>query len=173
MQPLSPSPPSPTPLCLVSRLTCSPGAAAAATATCATYGSLNFFPDGTTNQPDAWTRTNQQAAGNTAASALFPIALYGNPWPKLYFLPAHPLLSTGQTAPPECRAPAGATRRLAAVDSSSSVIGAGTFTWMTALDGVASAAGTGAETLAAAAAEVPNWSMNVWGLADVSSRSLF
>ena len=82
-----------------------PSAAAAAAPApagpCAGWGYLDFFPAGTVNQPPAWSRKNQEEAGNTERTSLFPVALFGFPEPELHFMPAHPLLSAGGVAPGE------------------------------------------------------------------------
>jgi hypothetical protein len=140
----------------------------AAQQSCAALGAFNFYPDGTINQPEAWTLANQGAAGNADRGALFPIALLGTPQPALNFLPSHPLLTAaGAAAPPAaCATIATApSRRLAAAAPAGAI--AGTFSWSVALDGALSASGS-AVTLAAATATPPSWTANVWGLADVS-----
>jgi hypothetical protein len=151
-------------------LAAAPRAAAAApppsAKACADYGRLDFFPQGFPNEPAAWTREGQAKAGNADRYSLFPIALYGNPWPKLHFLPIHPLTLPGSApAPPECRSAPSSRRR--ALAEAGAVRRPAAFTWETSLDGGPAQPGWGEMTLTSLG-DVPHWSRSVWDLQDVS-----
>ena len=96
------------------------GAAPEAADGCASFGKLDFFPAGATNQPPAWSRRSQLSAGNEDRHSLFPIALFGHPRPRLHFMPVHPLLlAGGAPVPAACRVPAPAEAPAAAPAASS------------------------------------------------------
>jgi hypothetical protein len=143
---------------------------AAAAGSCASYGKLDFFPQGFTNEPAAWSRANQLKAGNKDKFTLFPIALYGNPWPKLHFLPIHPLLLPGGAPVPEaCRVSSEWRRKRRALQQADwgSVVEPAHFNWTTSLNGGPQIPGFGSMRLDNIT-DMPFWSMSVWNLRDVS-----
>lgn len=145
-----------------------PGALAQDPASCASYGKLDFFPRGYLNQPAAWTRENQLKAGNTDHYSLFPIVLYGNPWPKLHFLPIHPLLlPRGVPVPEGCRGPAAPSRRHL-LGEFGSVVTPAAFRWSVSLDGGHATPGFSTMVLTNLT-DMPQWEKNVWALKDVSA----
>jgi hypothetical protein len=139
--------------------------------TCASYGRLDFFPQGFENQPEAWTQPNQLAAGNRDRYSLYPIVLYGSPWPKLHFLPIHPLLlSGGPPVPAECRAANASSSRRRTLAELGVVRRPATFSWRTRLDGGGDVPGFGDMSLDNMP-DMPHWSKNIWKLKDVSRHS--
>ena len=69
--------------------------------------SFDFFPLGKVNQPGAWNKSSQIAAGNSEATGeLFPITTYGKEAGgtrgetlQLHFQPVHPYLGTAVLSP--------------------------------------------------------------------------
>eukprot|EP00879_Flechtneria_rotunda_P033174 GHRR01036717.1.p1 GENE.GHRR01036717.1~~GHRR01036717.1.p1 ORF type:complete len:156 (+),score=52.07 GHRR01036717.1:1658-2125(+) len=68
-------------------------------ASACTSSSFNFFPTGTTNAPEGWTKRNQSLAGNQCEGQLLPIVTYGTPKPLLHFRPVHSLLTVAAALP--------------------------------------------------------------------------
>ncbi|GBF90010.1 hypothetical protein Rsub_02716 [Raphidocelis subcapitata] len=140
-------------------------AAVAEPRTCESYGKLDFFPQGFENEPKSWTQANQFAAGNSDRYSLYPVVMYGSPWPKLHFLPIHPLLlAGGPPVPVECRAASTSFRRRALAEWGV-VRKPAAFSWRTRLDGGADVPGFGSMSLDSMQ-DMPHWSKNIWNLKD-------